>query len=132
MLGSLHRFHGHNALNYAYKRGSQVRGSRLTLRYIVNRQRSTYRVAVVVGRKVDKSAVVRNRVRRRVYELCRELCRDVAEPYDMVFSVHGNQLADMPSAELKAVVAGLLKKSGILPSATPASHAIVNPKETRD
>ncbi|HEX7368583.1 MAG TPA: ribonuclease P protein component [Candidatus Saccharimonadales bacterium] len=128
MLGSLHRFHGNKALNYVYARGTQVRGNHVALRYTLNRRRQTYRIAVVVSRKVDKSAVVRNRIRRRIYEITRELCGGLTEPYDIVFSVYSNQLTELPSVQLHAAIKGLFRKSAIPLSAAAAHHAIVKPE----
>ena len=65
MLGKLHRFHGYNALNLAHKQGQVVRGPAMSLKYMLNTRRQIYRVAVVVSKKVSKSAVTRNRIRRR-------------------------------------------------------------------
>lgn len=65
MIGRTHRFHGHSALNGVYKRGKTVRVPMMSLRYLPRGPGRPYRVAVVISRKVSKSAVVRNRVRDR-------------------------------------------------------------------
>lgn len=127
MIGRLHRFHGYTALGFVHKQGKVVRGSQLSLKYVLNQRRTTYRVAVVVSRKVDKSAVVRNRIRRRVYEITRELCADLKEPYDLAFTAYSNQLATMNAAELQTVVAEQLTRAGITPG-----RGIVKPESTRE
>lgn len=43
----------------------------MTVKYITNPRRKHSRFAVVISKKVLKSAVRRNRVRRRVYEVIR-------------------------------------------------------------
>ncbi len=58
MLGRTHRFHGRKALNGVYKRGRTARAPMLSLRYTVRGSGKPYRVAVVVSRKVNRSAVV--------------------------------------------------------------------------
>ena len=54
----------------AYRRGTRVDMSGIVLIY----DRSpSYRVAVVVGKKVAQSAVARNRLRRRLYEALHDI-----------------------------------------------------------
>lgn len=70
-----------------------------------------YRVAVVVSRKVSKSAVVRNRIRRRVYAQIRQLSAAFPGGMDMVFTVYSDQVADMDSEKLAQAISDLLKKA---------------------
>lgn len=114
MLDSTHRFHGLNALNYVYKQGQVVRGSALTLKYVLNSRRKTYRVAVVVSKKVSKSAVVRNRIRRRVYEVVRAHTEQLGQPYDLVFMVYSEDVAIMENAKLESAVRTCLHKAGVI------------------
>lgn len=114
MLSRAHRFHGYTALNYVYRRGQVVRGPLLSLKYVLNSRRRTYRVAVVVSRKVNKSAVGRNRIRRRIYEAVRSYSDRLTEPYDLVFTVFSDQLAEIDYTRLRKLVFGQLKKSGVL------------------
>lgn len=128
MIHRTHRFHGHNSLRFVYKNGRTIRCSYSALKYARNPRRQTYRVAVVVSRKVHKSAVVRNRIRRRLYEAVREQAPHVAEPYDMVFTVFSDQLATMQYEELKENVATQMSKANIisrLGSSSAKNHAIV-------
>ena len=67
MIARAHRFHGHNSLRYVYGRGKIIRGQFFSLKYALNSKRRRYRAAVVVSRKVHKSAVVRNRIRRETF-----------------------------------------------------------------
>ena len=71
MLTHHHRFHGHGSLRYLYQNGDAVRSRVMTVKYITNPRRKHSRFAVVISKKVLKSAVRRNRVRRRVYEVIR-------------------------------------------------------------
>ena len=86
MLASTNRFHGRDSLRFVYRRGQQVRGSQLNLRYICNARRTTFRSAIVVSKKVHKSAVLRNRLRRRIYEIIRT-GPAILGPYDLLISV---------------------------------------------
>ena len=58
MIHHTHRFHGRSSLRFVYQQGQVVRGQLVSLRYVRNGRQQLYRVAVVVSRKVSKSAVV--------------------------------------------------------------------------
>lgn len=114
MLARTHRFHGYGSLRYTYQHGQTVRGPLCSLRFIRNERRKTYRLAVVVSKKVSKSAVVRNRIRRRLFEAVRHLEASIPQAYDMVLTVFSETVAEMPAAELEAMVYAQLKQAGIL------------------
>jgi len=101
-------------LRFVYQKGKTVRSAEYSLRYILNTRSSGYRVAVVVSRKVSKSAVVRNRIRRRVYEVVRMQSDRIAAPYDLVFTVYGDSAAGMPHARLQEAIVGCLERAGVL------------------
>lgn len=114
MISIAHRFHGHNSLNFVYRHGDTVRGPLCALKYALNERRSTYRVAVVVSKKVSKSAVVRNRIRRRLYEQVRLNQVKIIKPYDIVISVFSEDLATIPANEVALLVNAQLKQAQIL------------------
>lgn len=132
MLNGLHRFHGINSLTPAYKRGQTIRSGQMTLRYADNPRRDTYRVAVVVSKKVDKSAVVRNRIRRRVYEAVRLEATTIQRPYDLVLTVFNTQIATTDMVALRKQVADLLRRATKDSGAKATGHAIVNQKKIRE
>ncbi len=113
MLNTAHRFHGFNALNFAHKQGKVIRGSEINLKYTLNQRRSTYRVAVVVSKKVSKSAVVRNRIRRRVYEAARLHLSGMQQPYDFIFMVYSADVAAMDFDQLQQAVKSQLDKASM-------------------
>ena len=100
MIGRKHRFHGRNSLRAVYTKGVTVRNNYCALRVLPVKQGKPYRVAVVVSKKVSKSAVVRNRIRRRIYELVRANAGDVFSA-DIVITVFSDQLASLPASELE-------------------------------
>jgi ribonuclease P protein component len=108
MLSRSHRFHGYGSLRYVYRNGKVVRGSCCSLKYTANSRNTTYRVAVVVSKKVSKSAVVRNRIRRRIYEIVRERVAE-DQPLDLVFTAFSEQLATMPAGQLRDTVCSQLE-----------------------
>ncbi len=114
MIARTHRFHGYNSLNWAYRRGQAVRDSKIALKYAINSKRSSYRAAVVVSRKVSKSAVVRNRIRRRIYEVIRECEPQIKDSYDLIFSVYSDSIAELPYSELKQLIVNQLRQAQVV------------------
>lgn len=132
MINRTHRFHGYGSLRFVYQKGKTVRGQYGTIKFTVNKRRKSYRMAVVVSRKVHKSAVVRNRIRRRIYEIVRLQEPNIAQAYDMIFTVFSDQVATMDYAELRQGILGKMKEAGIIPDEnhdTESGHDIVEPKE---
>jgi ribonuclease P protein component len=125
MIARTHRFHGYNSLRFVYQHGSSVRGSQLTLKYALNPRRNGYRAAVVVSRKVQKSAVARNRLRRRIFEAIRADEAAIQQPYDLVFTVFNDQLNDLSPEKLHSLVHTQLDKAGVL-NANNSGHDIVS------
>lgn len=126
MLSKAHRFHGLGSLKFAYQHGRTVRGPFVSLRYVINPRRSSYRLAVVVSRKVSKSAVKRNRIRRRLYAVGRAETTKLVQPYDLLFSVFSDQLLKQPYSEMQHQVHDLLAKAGVIEAALRPPHDIVN------
>lgn len=116
MISRKHRFHGHGSLRFVYQQGKTVRGQFGSLKYAKNPRRKDYRMAVVVSKKVHKSAVVRNRIRRRIYEIVRkEFTTSMPEEaFDMVFTIFSDQVASMDIDELQERVLGKMREAGIL------------------
>jgi ribonuclease P protein component len=93
-------FQGHSSLRFVYKHGQVVRSRSATLKSIPNKQRSLPRFSVVISKKVLKSAVRRNRIRRRIYEYIRTNSSRLNDNYDIVIIVTSSELLTMESAEL--------------------------------
>lgn len=128
MIGSRHRFHGHASLRNLYAHSRTIRLSPLLiLRYLPTNRRSGYRAAVIVSRKIHKSAVVRNRIRRRIYAALTHYEAEIRAPYDLVFLVRNETMADLPYAELEALVGNQLEQAGVFEWSTVAepAHVIV-------
>lgn len=108
MIPRHNRFHGHNSLSYAYKQGRIARSAFCILKAAPNSRRQRYRVAVVVSKKVSKSAVIRNRIRRRVYAAVQGMVADESA-FDLIFTVTNPQLAVIPEKQLKNTISQLLQ-----------------------
>jgi ribonuclease P protein component len=115
MISQKHRFHGHNSLSYVYKNGASRRSQYANVKFCKNTRRKHTRVAVVVSKKVCKSAVGRNRIRRRVYEWVRPKISTMNDIYDIVYIVSSAELRTMPATEL-ATILGELTKSVLAPT----------------
>ena len=109
MLALRHRFHGHNSLRPLYQKGRSVYSHNLKLLWQPSPDGS-YRVAVVISKKVHKSAVVRNRIRRRIYGLVAAFIATEPVAKDLVFLVQNASLANLPAEEIRSEVNSLLKK----------------------
>lgn len=114
MISSKHRFHGYNSLKQVYKLGSTNRGPNYSIKSLVNPKRKSYRLAVVVSRKVHKSAVARNRMRRRLYEGVRAIEGSITQPYDIVINVFNDQILTEDNKNFEKQLTKQLKQSKII------------------
>ena len=114
MINRIYRFHGHNSLSYLFKNGKVERAELMSLKFVKSKK-DDYRLSVIVSKKVSKSAVVRNRIRRRLYEIVRlERKASIQNwPYDMAITVYDEKIAGLPHEDLKKQVQKLLQKTKI-------------------
>lgn len=113
MLSILYRFHGHGSLRYVYKNGQTIRSRLVTMKYTKNPRRHRARFAVVVSKKVLKSAVGRNRIRRRIYEVIRQELPTLTSPYDIVLMVFSSEVINLPADELSETIRQLFRQAGL-------------------
>lgn len=113
MIPSPFRFHGHNSLRYVYTNGKAVRSQPLTIKWVKNTHRSKPRISIVVSKKVLKSAIGRNRIRRRLYEYMRTNIDRLNDTYDIVVITTSADLRTMPYDELSGQMNALLEKAGV-------------------
>ena len=113
MLQQRYRFHGYGGLRYLYRHASAERSRLLTVKYVANRRRRMPRIAVVVSKKVHKSAVGRNRIRRRIYEILRQQVPHFTGVYDVALIITSSEVLTTPHDELVLVVTNLLVRAGI-------------------
>ena len=114
MISQKNRFSGHKSLDYTYKHGKSYRSGSLSLK-IVPARGDDYRLAVVISKKVSKSAVTRNRIRRRIFEQLRKAISGYEQPfkYDMIISVFDDSLATIPAEQLAETCRKLLASAGL-------------------
>lgn len=111
MIPFQNRFHGHNSLKFVYKNGEAIRSRLATLKVITNPHRKNSRIAVVVGKKILKSAVGRNRIRRRIYEYIRQQMDHFDGNFDIAIIISSSEFATMSSPDLTEQIEGLLIQS---------------------
>ena len=111
MLSQRYRFHGHGSLNYLRRHGKSLRAVHMLVKFVPHLRRRYPRFAVVVSKKVCKSAVGRNRIRRRVYEIIRRWLKARATPprLDVVFNIYSAEVRVIPAAVLEKEVTKLLE-----------------------
>ncbi len=128
MIHSTHRFHGRSSLRFVYQHGRMVRSDMLCLRAVHNKRQHTWRAAVAVSRKVNKSAVVRNRIRRRIFEVVRRHAGRIAGPYDLVFNIYSDHIAELEQSQLEELLISLMTKASVLAETNipGPDHAIVD------
>ena len=110
MLNSKYRFHSRGGVRYVYQKGKTIRTPSMSLVHCEN-TRGYQRFAVVVSKKVMKSAVGRNRIRRRVYEAIRLELPEFTAKRDSIFVIYDKSLATLDFAELRSLVRSLLEQS---------------------
>ena len=118
MLSHKYRFHGHGSLRYLYRNGDTTRNRTLLVKYCENKHRPQSRVAIVVGKKVSKSAVKRNRIRRRIFEVVRSEWLSIKTHQDISITVFTPEFLTMTAAEVEASVIGVLKQAHLYSKST--------------
>lgn len=110
MLSKEYRFHSRGGVKHAYCNGKTIRRPDMSLVFCDNKRGFT-RFAVVVSKKVYKSAVARNRIRRRIYEAIRLDLEKFKKPRDYVFVIYNPKLKTAPFSEVQKLIRSLSEES---------------------
>lgn len=113
MLQFRHRFHGHGSLRFVYAHGKAVRSSLIVVKLSKNPRRKHSRFAVVISKKVMKSAVRRNRIRRRVYEIIRQELPHLQAGRDVACIIVSGEVLSLPHKELCAAMRELFTQASL-------------------
>ncbi len=100
MISKHNRFNRRNHVRYVYRKGQFIRSKYWSLNYISKPVDKSYKLAVVVSKKVSKRAVVRNRIRRRLFESVRQSHQVIPPGVEVIITVYDESVANMPQAEL--------------------------------
>ena len=112
MLSKKYRFHSRGGVKYVYKYGKTVRTAKMSLVFVKNIKGFT-RIAVVVSKKVEKTAVGRNRLRRRIYEVLRLNLDSIPKKTDYIFVVYSKDVLKMSFRELEENIGRLVEESKV-------------------
>ena len=112
MLNQKFRFHSRGGVRYVYQKGKTVRRVKASLIFVPN-ERGFTRVAVVVSKKVEKTAVGRNRIRRRVYEVIRRNFEYLPKATDYIFVIFSKDFMTMPYLELEKTLGELVEEAKV-------------------
>jgi ribonuclease P protein component len=113
MISKKYRFHSRGGVRYTYRHGKTIRDSKISLVFADN-ARNRQRYAVVVSKKVLKSAVGRNRIRRRVYEVIRSELPNIQKPVDCIFIIYTKEILNIEQKELRSLIHNLLIEAKII------------------
>lgn len=113
MLSKRYRFHSRGGVRYTYQNGKTIRQPRMSLVFCPNAHHKQ-RFAVVVSKKVLKSAVGRNRIRRRVYECIRQELPHFNKSMDCIFIIYSKEILNLPFNELRHLIHSLLSETNII------------------
>lgn len=97
-------------MNFVHQKGQMIRTPMMAVTFIRN-ERGFRRFAVVVSKKVMKSAVGRNRIRRRVYEAIHLEFPSDKPPTDYIFTVYNPGVMKIPFRELRRTVQELITRA---------------------
>ncbi|MBR2862609.1 MAG: ribonuclease P protein component [Bacteroidaceae bacterium] len=112
MLNKQYRFHSRGGVRYVYQHGKTLRTPKMSLVFCDNIKKRT-RFAVVVSKKIDKSAVGRNRIRRRIYEILRLNIDKIPKERDYLFVVFSKDLLWMDYKEIEKLIGELVEDSKV-------------------
>lgn len=117
MLAAENRLRRAADIARVYKRGVYGAGQGYLSVKATPNNRPESRAVVVVGKKVDKRATVRNRIRRRLAALLRLEWATVTTGYDIVVTVHAD-LSALPAPQLREALLTALSRARVFSSNT--------------
>lgn len=83
------------------------------LKYVPNPRRVDHRFAIVISKKIIKSAVGRNAVRRRIYEIIRLEIPLMKDSFDVVLTVFSAEVRSLDHQTLTTLLKQLVSEAGM-------------------
>ncbi|MFO0955462.1 MAG: ribonuclease P protein component [Candidatus Saccharibacteria bacterium] len=111
MLARQHRLRKNSDILRLYKKGRRAHTQHL-LGYSLATHLPVSRAVVVISKKVDKRAVVRNRCRRRVSESLRLELPKLATGFDILITIK-TDIREQSAVNLKQEISQLITKLGV-------------------
>ncbi len=112
MLARQYRLRKQNEFDQVFKKGKTVNSAFLVLKFSGNGLGNN-RFGFLVGSKIFKKAVLRNKIKRRLREAVKDLFPLIKPGYDLVFIVKSG-LIEKKYAEIKSLIESLLKIAGLI------------------
>lgn len=113
MLSREYRFHGPNSLRFVYRNGHTAHSRQFKIKYAANPRRKLPRFAVVVSKKVHKSAVGRNRIRRRFYEAIRHELPELKGGVDVAVIIVSGEALSLPFEDITTTLRQLFREANL-------------------
>jgi ribonuclease P protein component len=113
MLKKQNRFHGRATIKRVLRAGNVVRNRYFSVKYSFAPHRNTPRISVVVSKKIAKSAVTRNRIRRRMYESIRLRIKQLPPQLELVVIITSGEVAVLATSELESVIEQALQSANL-------------------
>lgn len=85
----------------------------MVFKYIKNPRRKNPRISVVISKKIHKSAVGRNRIRRRIYEIFRAELPKFNDSFDMTIIIVSGETLGLNADELYKAVTALIDQTPV-------------------
>lgn len=112
MLPKNYRLRLKNDFDRLFKEGKFAGQAFLTLGFVKNKL-DISRLAVIVGKKVSKKAVIRNSVKRKTAEIIRLNLEQIKPGFDLVFIVKP-EIQGKKYKEIEAIVLSLLGRARLI------------------
>jgi len=113
MLSNKYRFHGPNSLRYVYRNGNTVHSHICKVKSTANQRFKEPRFAIVVSKKVHKSAVGRNLIRRRFYEVIRSQVPFLKQGMDVIVIIVSGEALTVSTKEINTTLEQLFREAGL-------------------
>lgn len=112
MLSKTFRLRHEKDINHVFKKGRGVYDNACGVKVVKNNLPYS-RFGIVVGTKVDKAAVGRNRVKRQYREILRLMQNEVAQGFDVLL-LTSKPAAELSYQEKEIRLRHVFKKAGLL------------------
>ncbi len=99
-------------MRFVYQNGKTIRTPKMSLVFVDNPKGYT-RFAVIVSKKVEKTAIKRNFIRRRVYEALRRNFELIPKNKDYLFVIYSKEIGKIPFSELESILGQLVEESKV-------------------
>jgi ribonuclease P protein component len=109
VLAKENRIHGRKAFLGILKTNTVIRGKYFNLSYSPN-QTEKIKAAVVVGKKISKKAVDRNRLRRKIFEILRKKFALALSGKNIIIIVFNPNTVNLKSSEIEELIEQLVAK----------------------